>query len=255
MPTIDGLLARVRSGEIVHMRAPAMFSPVFDALKRALESKLRAGGDLAWAFERLTWPDLEPALNHGIRDLDCTREHFRRMASVLMDAGSIAGAEGMLDITLDKSLRLCVGGHKKNYGYFVHRDSWFDLAPDGVNVVLYLTDVPAHGNTQFYTDHFQTLTPYDPETRRLLDESGLTRVTAYNCRAGDVMIFSGNHLHGGALCETNRLSVEFRLSRLWDFGRPDRGIVYRGLSDFVRNDAIEVAIAKCGSTASFPTTQ
>jgi len=50
--------------------------------------------------------------------------------------------EYLLFLTLEKSLRICVPGvGKKNYGYFVHRDSWFDLAPDGVNINLYLSDV------------------------------------------------------------------------------------------------------------------
>lgn len=234
MTGIDAMLARIRAGEIVHARNEPMFAPLFDLFNSRLQFSLGTSEPLSAAFSALTWDRLEPALDELVSELDDSREHFCRLATALSEGG-ISCAEGLLQITLDKSMRLCLTGrHKKNYGYFVHRDSWFDLSPDGINIVMYLTDVPAHGNTQFYTQYFDRDTPYHPQTRRLLDESSLTRVTAYNCRAGDVLIFSGDHLHSGALCETDRLSIEFRLSRCWDFGRPDQGIVYRSLQDYVK---------------------
>ncbi len=234
MTGIDGLLARVRAGEIVHMRSPAMFAGPFRTLTDRVEQHMGISAPLSGSFDTLNRDRVEPSLGALVRDLDDSGEHLRQMAVALMSQGGISEHEGMLQITLGKSMRFCLTeSHKQNYGYFAHRDSWFDLSPDSVNIVLYLTDVPAHGNTQFYTDYFTQNAAYDPETRRLRDESSLTRVTAFNCKAADVLIFSGDHLHSGALCETNRLSVEFRLSRRWEFGRPECGIVYRPLSDFV----------------------
>ncbi|HLJ53946.1 MAG TPA: hypothetical protein VKT77_02850 [Chthonomonadaceae bacterium] len=227
-------IARVRAGEIVHLRAPRDFSPLYHLLTCNLEHEIECETPFPQAFHGLFWEEeLQPALATLVAQLDASKDHYRLLAQTLIDGG-VSAEEGLLDITLDKSLRLCLTGrHKKNYGYQIHRDSWFDLAPDGVNIVLYLTDVPAHGNTQFYTDTFGVDVPHDPTTRRVLDDSDLRRVTAFHCRAGDVLVFSGDHLHSGALCETDRFSVEFRLSRCWEYGRPDQGIEYRGLSEFI----------------------
>ena len=240
MSTTDSLLERVRTGEIVHLSAPRDFAPLFNLLTGKLEEQTGITEPFPRAFGDLSWEQLEPALGAVVKELDCTREHYRLLAQALLK-NTVSEEEGLLHLTLDKSFRLCLTGrHKKNYGYFVHRDSWFDLAPDGVNIVLYLNDVPCHGNTLFYEDYFGVEVPYDPKTRRVLDESGLSRVTSFHCKAGDALIFSGDQLHSGALCETNRFSVEFRLSRHWEYGRRDQGITYRGVRDFIAPEHTDI---------------
>jgi len=225
-------LARVRNGEILHLQQPRSLQPLIRTISGRIERALGSDSWLPDHFAEISEVQFAAALATAVEEFDSTRQHYRMLADSLIQHG-VSDKEGLLDITLDKSVRVCLTGRKKkNYGYFAHRDSWFDLAPDGVNIVLYLTDVPCHGNTQFYPELFRVDIPHDPESRRVLDDARLTRVTSFHCRAGDVLIFSGDHLHSGAPVEVDRFSVEFRLSRKWQYGRPDQGIVYRPLTEY-----------------------
>ena len=163
MPITDDHLARVRAGEILHLRAPQEFAPLYRLLTGRLEQALAAetplrrapvgpppssqlsaasdvsvpsvpsdpsvlspgerpeepatGAPFPLAFAALSWERLEPALAALVKELDCTCEHYRLLTRALV-ANGVSDAEGLLRITLDKSLRLCLTGrHKKNYGY------------------------------------------------------------------------------------------------------------------------------------------
>ena len=168
-------------------------------------------------------------------ELDSTNEHYKIMAKCLAHGG-LSKEEAFLVITLDKSIRTSLTGrYKKNYGYLHHRDSWFDLAPDGVNIVVYLTDVPYEGNTIFFKKYYSSKINYDPETKTPIDVdiNDLGEITTFDCNSGDVLIFAGDHFHSGPRMDVNRLSVEFRLSRFLHYGRPHQNIFYKELSYFL----------------------
>ncbi len=220
-------LAAARRGEIRHLRAPHPLSPLHDLLGDAFRDALGVR-DLTAALPDLSWEKLDAALRDVSGALDASGAHLRRLGEVLVAEG--IRDEQLLRITLYKSLRASLAGRGRlNYGYQAHRDSWFDLAPDGINVVLYLTDVPYHGNTRFFTDFYGKEVAYEPGTRRLLDESALVRSMVFDCRAGDCLVFAGDQLHAGALADVSRLSIEFRLSKQGGHGRPDQDIVYQPL--------------------------
>ena len=229
---ISEFLPNVRSGEIFHLQSPEIFQPMFQLFSNCFGKALKTDEPFKDVFDTLSWEQFDVSLNTVVSELDASKEHYKLFSNILFKNG--VTDELVLIITLDKSIRLCLSNRgKKNYGYFIHRDSWFDLPPDGINFVFYLTAVPYNGNTVFFPEFFKTNMPYDKKTRRLIDESSLTRTTSYNCRSGDVLVFAGDHLHGGALLDVSRFSVEFRLSQLPNYGRKNEGIYYRSIRDFL----------------------
>jgi hypothetical protein len=230
---VDAAIERARRGDIFHFRPPHVFDPLGRLFAEKLTAITRVDEPFHAAFSRLDPARLDSTLAALVSDLDASGEHLREMARILKRGGCSAN-EQLLSITLDKSYRLCLTKKmRRNYGYQAHRDEWFGLAPDGVNIILYMTDVPYTGNTIFFEEFFDVDLPWDHKERRLLDESMVnTRVTSFNCKAGDVLLFSGNHLHAGAFTETDRLSIEFRVSKLPGYGRPKENILYRPLMDF-----------------------
>lgn len=230
---VDIAIERARRGDIFHFRPPHFFDSLVKLFTEKLTALTGVNEPFHTAFSGLDPARLDSTLAALVSDLDASGEHLREMARILR-RGGCSPDEQLLSITLDKSYRLCLTKRmRRNYGYQTHRDEWFDLAPDGVNIILYMTDVPYTGNTIFFEEFFDTDLPWDREERRLLDDSVMnTRVTSFNCKAGDVLLFCGNHLHAGAFTETDRLSIEFRVSKLPGYGRPKENIVYRPLMDF-----------------------
>jgi len=227
--SLTSLLTTARTGEIHLLRGTHFFTPVLSLLQRELARVLSLTA-VATEWNSLSWEQAQAGLQALSQQWEKDPEHLALCARVLREAG--VEGEFLLELPFAKSLRACLAGRgRSNYGYQVHRDSWFDLSPDGVNIVLYLTDVPYHGNTRFYRDFFNVDVAWDRERRALLDEEPLRRVTAWECRAGDGLMFAGDQLHGGAFADVSRLSVEFRVSRLPDYGRPQQGIRYRAGDD------------------------
>jgi len=233
MSDLNELIGRARGGEIIQLTGTHLFTPVFELLTEGLDEITGGEGSFRRGFDSWRPEEFADYFGRFVQAMDDSGAHYREFARAVAGAG-IDPREFVLFITLDKSLRICVpGGGKKNYGYYIHRDSWFDLSPDGVNVVLYLTDVSYAGNTTFFPDFFGKAIDYDPPTRQLLQPLGSCRALAFNSRAGDCLVFAGDQLHGGALVESPRLSVEFRVSRMPEFGRPHQGIVYHRVADFL----------------------
>ena len=225
MSDFAAILARARQGEIVHLQGDHLLRPVVTVLTETLQAALGTTMSLDQAFPTLSWETYSAALQTMAAALDESQAHYLVFERAL---AAVRACESVLQIRFDKSLRAGLAdAGASNYGYPAHRDSWFDLAPDGVNIVLYLTAVPYYGNTAFYLDFFGRDVPYDSASRVLLDSSALRRVTALTCQAGDCLVFSGEQLHSGAPVRVDRLSVEFRLSRMATGGRPDEGIIYR----------------------------
>ena len=233
---MDEICKRVRNGEIIHLSNPLQFRPIFDFLTSKFEKSFNVQRTLSQDFQSLDGEIYCSGLIRVVDELDETLQHYSIMAQCLAKTG-ISQDEAFLRITLEKSLRTALfGKYKKNYGYLHHRDSWFDLSPDGVNIVIYLTDVPYEGNTIFYKKYFQSPLQFNKEKKSPLDftiDNGLGEITTYDCNAGDVLIFAGDHLHSGPRIEINRLSIEFRLSKLWNHGRPEQKIYYQAVNDFL----------------------
>ena len=233
---MDEICRRVRGGEIIHLTIPPQFNPIFNFLTLKFKKALNINGTLAQEFSSIDGAKYCSGVASVVAELDQTLEHYRIMAQCLALTG-IANEEAFLRITLDKSLRTARSGqYKKNYGYLHHKDSWFDLSPDGVNIAIYLTDVPYEANTIFYKKYFQTPLTYDAATKKPVGfntDNDLGEITTFDCKAGDVLIFAGDHLHSGPRFEIDRLSIEFRLSQLWGFGRPAQDIFYQPVSDFL----------------------
>lgn len=230
--TLTSLLATARTGRIHMLRGVHAFTPVVAILQREFARAL-AIDDVAKEWDSLSWERASAGLQALSQRLERDPAHLAAFARVMLDAG--VDGESLLEIPLAKSLRASLAGRgRSNYGYQVHRDSWFDLSPDGINIVLYMTDVPYHGNTRFYPEFFGIDLAWNRSQRSLLDEEPLRMVTAWECRAGDCLLFSGDQLHGGALADVSRLSVEFRVSRTPSYGRPQQGIRYRSLGELVR---------------------
>lgn len=234
---MDEIFRRVRGGEIIHLTAPFQFSPIFNFLSLKFKKALNIEGTLSHEFSTIDGAKYCNSVDSVVTELDQTLEHYRIMAQCLAVTG-IANEEAFLRISLDKSLRTALlGQYKKNYGYLHHKDSWFDLSPDGVNIAIYLTDVPYEGNTIFYKKYFRSPMTYDASTKKPLGfsiDNDLGEITTFDCKAGDVLMFAGDHLHSGPRTEIDRLSIEFRLSKLWDFGRPAQNIFYQPVSEFLK---------------------
>jgi hypothetical protein len=226
------LLEDVRNGRIYYFSQPDFFSDVFSLFDRLFKESLGPDYKISAGFNGIDEVDFRIALSEVVTKLDRSKQLYDVVCRALRKGG--VEGEYVLDITLDKSLRFYFNDRfHKNYGYSIHRDSWFDLAPDGVNIVFFLTDLPCQGNTRFFERFFSEEVEFDPKTRNVSrPEETLNPVTSYSCKSGDVLVFSGNHLHGGALVGVPRLSVEFRLSRTNIYGRPASGIFYRPLTDF-----------------------
>src|SRR2546421_5641667 len=99
MPVTNEHLARVRCGEILHLQTPQEFAPLFRLLTGRLEAESGAAAPFPLAFTDLAWEQLEPALASVVRELDCTREHYRLLAQTLLQSG-VSRKEGLLHITL-----------------------------------------------------------------------------------------------------------------------------------------------------------
>ena len=227
--SLTSLLTTARTGEIHLLRGAHVFTPVLSLLQREL-ARVLSISDVATGWDSLSWQQASAGLQTLSQHWESDPAPLALCARTLKHAG-VAG-EFLLEIPFAKSLRASLTGRgRSNYGYQVHRDSWFDLSPDGVNIVLYLTDVPYHGNTRFYRDFFNVELAWDRAQRTLLDEEPLRSVSAWECRAGDCLVFAGDQLHGGAYADVSRLSVEFRVSRLPEYGRPEKGIRYRAIDD------------------------
>jgi hypothetical protein len=232
---MNDLFSRVRAGEIIHLKSPNQFFPIYDFLEKKFSNVLKVNCSLTQAFDFIEKERYCEGLNFIFDELDSTREHYKVMAKCLSD-NKLSKEEAFLIITLDKSLRTSLAGrYKKNYGYLHHKDSWFDLAPDGVNIVVYLTDVPYEGNTIFFKKFFSHELAYDPQTKNPVnvDLNDLGEITSFNCNAGDILIFAGDHFHSGPRMDLNRLSIEFRLSRFLHYGRPLQNIYYKEFSHFL----------------------
>lgn len=238
MSNLNELIARARSGEIMQLTGPHVFTPLVSLLTDVLDSITGGDGNFLRNFGSWSQEDFTSYLGQFVQAMDDSGAHYRAFARAAADE-NLDPREYLLFLTLEKSLRICVPGvGKRNYGYFVHRDSWFDLAPDGVNINLYLSDVSHAGNTVFFPEYFGKDLEYDPETRHLSKPIGSSRTLSFNCTAGDCLMFAGEQLHGGGIIEVPRLSVEFRVSRMPDFGRPQQGIDYRRLNDFLTPDGL-----------------
>lgn len=226
MNDLSATIAAARRGEIIHFQGNHPLRPIAELLCDVVQGHLGANTKRENLLADLTWPTFESALAATAETLDASKSHLERMSELLLAAG--VRGENLLHITLAKSWRASLADRgRRNSGYPPHRDSWFSLAPDGVNIVLYLTSVPYYGNTPFYLDYFGKEVPYDSATRTPLPPCDLARVTAFSCAPGDCLVFAGDQLHGGASVEVDRLSVEFRISRGLGFGRPEQGIVYQ----------------------------
>ena len=232
---MDEICKRVRDGEIIHLSNSLQFRPIFNFFTSKFEKTLNLKLALSEDFQFIDGEVYSNTLNLIVNELDQSLEHYQVMAKCLAETG-ISSEEAFLRITLDKSLRTALfGKYKKNYGYLHHKDSWFDLSPDGVNIVIYLTNVPYEGNTIFYKKYYQSPLKFNNE-KSPLDfsiDNDLGEITTYDCKAGDVLIFAGDQLHSGPRIEINRLSIEFRLSKLWNYGRPEQKIFYQAVSEFL----------------------
>lgn len=223
-------IAKVRQGEIIRIEAGGQLYDLYRLLDGDI-SKRFGKSSVSDAINEIDYSKFD----HGFKDLcarfDNDKSHYCEFSKCLR--ASELNKENILIVPMEKSCRLSVANQgKKNVGYPVHRDSWFDLANDGVNFVVYLTDVPYYGNTIFYPELFGQEVLYDPDSRMLVDDTSLSRAVSFNCKAGDVLIFSGEHVHGGAIMDVNRLSVEFRTSYTGVGGRPNEGIEYRPVEYF-----------------------
>lgn len=231
-------LERAREGEIIHLKSPKQFSPVFELFMNQMmdgtnseASTLKSFTDF---FKETKSDDFKSRLNGMVENLNNTRQHFNLFANIIKEEIDPC-LEGILDIDFAKSYRLFHSNSmKQNYGYYIHRDNWFDLDPKGVNVIFYMTDVPYYANTQFFVDHFRTDIKYEPSTRKILSPVLLDKVTSYNCKERDVLIFCGAQLHAGSDLEVPRFTIEFRLSQSLDFGRKDKGILYKKVEQFLK---------------------
>ena len=95
MTLTDATIARVRAGEIVHLREPREFAPLYRLLTSKLEAQPGISASFSEAFSELSWEQLEPALAAVVKELDGTREHYRLLAQPLID-NAVSEAEGLL---------------------------------------------------------------------------------------------------------------------------------------------------------------
>jgi len=243
-------LKRARDGEIIHLKSPKQFSPIFELFTKLLrednnnyhnpnnndkQNTNSSTTSFTEYFKETNFDDFKSRLYKMIEHLNQTKRHYELFANILKDEID-CNLEGFLDIDFEKSYRLFHSSSlRQNYGYYIHRDSWFDLDPKGVNFTIYMTDVPYYANTQFFVDYFGTDIKYELGTRKILSPVLLDKVISYNCKERDVIIFCGDQLHGGAELEIPRFTIEFRLSQSLDFGRPDENILYKKIEQFLKS--------------------
>ncbi|MGI9473733.1 MAG: hypothetical protein ACR2NZ_19485 [Rubripirellula sp.] len=178
-----------------------------------------------------------------------SEECRRGMAALLQQVGAIA-QEHVVDPV--RSRLISVNGHLNEAAasvYYAHRDTWYANPPAQVTWWLPLHDVAADHTFEFLPDCFANsvlndseVFDYDrwigkgPELKigcqdpkaglrerypRLLESLPKQRRVGFDARAGEVIVFSGQHLHQTRPIEFGlaRLSVDFRTIHVKDYRR------------------------------------
>ena len=120
-----------------------------------------------------------------------------------------------------------------------HRDSWYSLPAEGINIWIPCTEVVGNG-IGFYPEYFKTgvrLGPKNPNHHHHeIREPDITKLTSYSppLEIGECLIFSGNHLHRSMPNQTDRTRIS------WDYRALDMSTsrFYMRLNEFVFPDLI-----------------
>src|SRR2546428_1553081 len=122
MSNLNELIARARSGEIMQLTGPHVFTPVVNLLTEVLDRITGGDGNFLQDFGSWQQEDFTFYLARFVQAMDDSGAHYREFARAAADE-NLDPREYLLFLTLEKSLRICVPGvGKRNYGYFVHRD-------------------------------------------------------------------------------------------------------------------------------------
>jgi nitrite reductase/ring-hydroxylating ferredoxin subunit len=95
-----------------------------------------------------------------------------------------------------------------------HRDSWTGHSRDGRNIWLALADVPAEAGMVFYPETHEDDLHCDPRTLYLQPGCPLPKPTCQPVKAGEMLVFDPEMLHGTHLNTTSstRVALSLRLN-------------------------------------------
>jgi hypothetical protein len=138
----------------------------------------------------------------------------------------------------NSSLRVVIsGGHKNSKAapaYVAHRDTWYGYSQSTINIWIPLWDVEEEETFVFYPEFFDkpvsnTSGCFDSETWKVPGQSEAHCYPealevpeharrGFRAKGGDVLIFSGSHLHQTCRQESGRtrFSIDFRILHLAD---------------------------------------
>jgi len=93
-----------------------------------------------------------------------------------------------------------------------HKDSWYDMAMDGINIWAAFTDVQRGNSMTIYPDCWRK--PIRHRGTEIERSQALGRHESYTLKAGECLLFNGDHLHSTELNVTDmtRVVVTFRFS-------------------------------------------
>lgn len=270
VPDDNALLRQsLYQGKLYLFRANTESRSLVDALLPEIDEVLGADGSARTAQFRLSDSDLFERVG-GLRKRFYCSPEFHERAGRLMASLGFASADNAFD-----PVRLRVIAHASHLNpaaaplFYGHRDTWYSNSQSMISWWIPLHDVAAEETFEFFPDDFsrpvrndsevfdfdhwvrdgqrRRIGWQDSETGRVerypqLLEDPRGRRIAVTCRAGDILLFSAQHLHQTRpnLTGRTRFSVDFRTVHLGDHaagrGAPnvDNRSTGSSLAQFVR---------------------
>ena len=120
-----------------------------------------------------------------------------------------------------------------------HRDRWYSLPAEGINIWIPCTEVAGNG-IEFYPEYFKTRVRLGPKNpihhHHEIRQPDITKLTPFSppLEIGECLIFSGDHLHRSTPNETDRTRIS------WDYRALDINTskLYMRLNEFAFPDLI-----------------
>ncbi len=204
-------------------------------------------------------------LRRKIYESDAVR---RMTAEIMSDMGLDLSEQRVDPIRLRAVTHLGHANHRATAMYYAHRDTWYANPSAQVNWWIPLHDVSADATFVFFPDQF--LRPVENDSEKFdyvtwiqkdaalaigwqdynagqkvfypcyTGQAALTHAHGFSCRAGDIILFSGTHLHQTVpnMTGMTRFSLDFRTVHYGDFqsgrGAPNVDNASRGVAERLR---------------------